>query len=72
MNGLSFTPQEQARSIQKIIPDYRQDYSPDFRQAIADSWPESLDDSAARNDWGWRPEFDIDRITKDMVKNLSQ
>ncbi len=72
MNGLSFTPEEQAKSIQKVVPHYRQSYSPDFRQAIAESWPESLDDSAARNDWGWNPEFDIDRITRDMVKNLSR
>ena len=72
MNGLSFTPEEQARSIQKVIPQYQQTYAPDFRQAIADSWPESLDDSAARQDWNWSPEFDLDRITKEMIGNLSK
>lgn len=71
MNGLSFTPDQQAKSIQKIIPHFKQTYAPDFRQAIADSWPESLDDSAARKDWGWKPDFNIDRISQEMIKNLS-
>jgi threonine 3-dehydrogenase len=71
MNGLSFTPEQQAKSIQKIIPNFKQTYAPDFRQAIAYSWPESLDDSAARSDWGWKPEFNIDRISQEMIKNLS-
>jgi nucleoside-diphosphate-sugar epimerase len=71
MNGLSFTPDQQAKSVQKIIPHFKQTYAPDFRQAIADSWPESLDDSAARKDWGWKPDFNIDRISQEMIKNLS-
>jgi threonine 3-dehydrogenase len=70
MNGCSFTPAQQAESISKVVPGYVQSYSPDFRQAIADSWPESLDDSQARMDWGWEPEFDLDRITKVMIENL--
>jgi len=72
MNGVSFTPEEQASSIMKEIPTYTQDYQPDFRQAIADSWPESLDDSLALKDWGWEPEFDLDKITKEMLTNLKK
>lgn len=70
MNGVSFTPAEQAESIKKMVPNYSQEYKPDFRQAIADSWPESLDDSCARKDWGWKPRFDLDAITKEMITNL--
>jgi nucleoside-diphosphate-sugar epimerase len=72
MSGVSFTPAEQALSIKKVVPQYTQDYKPDFRQAIADSWPESLDDSSARKDWGWQPEFDLDKITREMMSNLSK
>ena len=70
MNGCSFTPAEQASSIAKIIKGYEQNYSPDFRQAIADSWPQSLDDSQARKDWGWEPQFGLDQITMEMIANL--
>jgi threonine 3-dehydrogenase len=70
MNGCSFSPKDQAASIKKVIPTYSQLYAPDFRQEIADSWPESLDDSLARQDWGWKPRFDLDSITRDMIANL--
>ena len=70
ISAIDFTPKEQAASIQKIIPDFKIDYAPDFRQKIASSWPESIEDSVARNDWGWKPEFDLDAMTRDMLKNV--
>lgn len=70
ISAISFTPEEQAASIQKLMPDFKIDYAPDFRQKIAESWPESIDDSVAKKDWGWRPEFDLDGMTKDMLENI--
>lgn len=68
--GMTFNPAEITASIQKEIPDFRVSYKPDFRQAIADSWPASIDDSQARKDWGWKPEFDLDGMTRDMLLHL--
>ena len=68
--ALSFNPQELAASIQKHIPDFTINYQPDFRQAIADSWPASIDDAVARKDWGWRHTIDLDKMTKIMIDNL--
>ena len=68
--GVSFNPQEIAASIQKYIPDFSITYKPDFRQAIADSWPHSINDTEARNHWGWKPKYDLDGMTKDMLENL--
>ncbi|MGB0883266.1 MAG: NAD-dependent epimerase/dehydratase family protein [Flavobacteriales bacterium] len=72
IHAMSFTPNELAASIQKHIPDFTMTCEPDYRQAIAESWPASLDDSAAVNDWAWKPEFDIDRMTADMLRNLKK
>ena len=68
--ALSFNPQELAASIQKHIPDFTINYQPDFRQAIADSWPASIDDAVARKDWGWQHTIDLDKMTKVMIDNL--
>lgn len=72
LSAMSFSPEEIATAIQQHIPDFRIDYKPDYRQAIADSWPQSIDDSVARNDWGWSHEYDLERMTKDMLENLKQ
>jgi threonine 3-dehydrogenase len=64
VTGFSFTPKEVTESIQKQIPNFNATYLPDYRQAIADSWPRSLDDSIARKDWGWNPKFNLDSMSK--------
>ncbi len=68
--GLSFTPEEIANEIKKHIPDFTIAYNPDFRQAIADSWPASIDDSSARKDWAWKPRFDLSKMTSEMLAQL--
>lgn len=68
--GVSYAPEEVAQSIQIHLPDFKISYEPDFRQAIADSWPESIDDSAARKDWGWKHQYGLEEITEVMLKNL--
>jgi nucleoside-diphosphate-sugar epimerase len=70
--AMSFTPAEIALQIKNRIPDFSISYWPDFRQKIADSWPESLDDSQARKDWGWRHEFDLESMTVDMLAHLKE
>ncbi len=70
--GISFTPAEIAAEIQKHIPDFSIRYKPDFRQKIADSWPASIDDSCARNDWGWQHRFDMASMTEVMLENLKE
>lgn len=72
LSAMSFSPKEIAAAIQKHIPGFEISYAPDFRQQIADGWPQSIDDSAARADWGWKHEFDIDKMTGTMLENLKQ
>lgn len=72
LSAVSFTPKEIAESIKKHIPEFTIDYAPDFRQAIADSWPASIDDSFARNDWGWQHDFDMEKMTSVMLENLAK
>lgn len=68
--GMSFDPEEIAASIRKHIPNFTLSYNPDFRQAIADSWPQSINDAEAREHWNWKPEFDLDKMTEVMLTNL--
>jgi nucleoside-diphosphate-sugar epimerase len=70
LSGMSFSPKEIAGSIKKYIPAFSISYKPDYRQAIADSWPQSIDDTVARNDWGWKNEYDLDKMTREMLDNL--
>ena len=68
--GVSFTPKEISKEISKHIPNFEISYNSDFRQKIADSWPRSINDEHAKNDWGWRKEYDLEKMTKDMIINL--
>ncbi len=70
--GISFTPAELFQKIQEAFPAFHCSFEPDFRQAIAASWPESIDDSFARKDWGWKPKFDLTQITSEMIAQLSK
>lgn len=70
LSGCSFTPAELALEIRKIEPTFSINYAPDFRQAIADSWPKSIDDSAARSDWGWKENFGTAELVKVMMDNV--
>ncbi len=70
ISGMSFSPSEIASEIKKNIPEFTITYKPDYRQSIADSWPQSIDDNVARTDWGWKEEFNLEEMTKDMLNNL--
>jgi len=70
--GISFSAGQLAGEIRKHIPEFTCEYKPDFRQKIADSWPMSIDDSAARKEWGWKPNYDLATMTKDMLEKLSK
>ena len=70
LGAMSFTAKELAESIQKLIPDFEITYNPDYRQSYADSWPDSIDDTTARLDWGWEPQFDLEATTEIMLENL--
>ena len=69
--GMSFSAADLAAEIKKHIPDFTCEYEPDFRQAIADSWPRTIDDSAARDEWGWKPSYDLATMTIDMLERLT-
>ena len=72
VTAMSFAPEEIAAEVRKIIPDFKFGYDVDpVRQAIADSWPDSLDDSAAREQWGWKPEYDLASMSRDMIEKLT-
>ncbi len=68
--AISFTPKEIAEEIKNFIPEFDISYHSDFRQSIADSWPSSIDDSEARKDWGWQHQFDLEKISDSMLRNL--
>jgi nucleoside-diphosphate-sugar epimerase len=70
--AMSFSPEEIARVVEKHCPGFRMTYKPDFRQQIADSWPKSIDDHEAREHWGWRHEFDLEKMSTDMFMNLKK
>ena len=70
VSAISFSPAEIATCIKKHIPEFEIVYKPDYRQAIADSWPQSIDDTVARDDWNWKHEYDLEKLTADMLKNL--
>jgi nucleoside-diphosphate-sugar epimerase len=70
ISGMSFSPKEIGAEVKKHISDFEISYKPDYRQAIANSWPQSIDDSVARKDWGWKEEYDLSAMTSDMFANL--
>lgn len=70
VSAISFTPDEVASSIQKKLPDFSIIYKPDYRQEIASSWPDSICDEEARRDWKWSPDYDLDRMTGEMLQEL--
>jgi nucleoside-diphosphate-sugar epimerase len=67
---MSFSPKEIAAVIKEHIPEFAISYKADYRQNIANSWPQSIDDTVARKDWGWKEEYDLKRMVKDMLENL--
>lgn len=70
VSAISFSPEEIASEIKKHIPDFKITYEPDYRQSIAESWPQSIDDSVARKDWGWKEKYNLQAMVKDMFTNL--
>ena len=70
LSAMNFTPKELASAIHQHLPNFTISYKPDYRQAIADSWPDSIDDTKAREDWGWSPNYTLSKMTKDILENL--
>jgi len=72
VGSMSFTAGELAREIGRHIDEFSYDFSPDYRQELADSWPNSVDDRSARTEWGWQPEYDLEKMVRDMLVNLER
>ncbi len=72
VGGVSFNPEEIAAEIRRHLPGFEMSYQEDYRQAIANSWPQSIDDSHAQEDWGWKAEYDLSKMTGDMISNLKK
>ncbi|MHC1582020.1 MAG: L-threonine 3-dehydrogenase [Candidatus Syntropharchaeia archaeon] len=72
VTGMSFSAKELEEEIKSHIPDFECEYKPDFRQKIAETWPRSIDDSCAREEWGWKPDYDLKRMVKDMIEKLTR
>ena len=72
LSAISFSPKEMAEEIKKHFPKFKMSYKPDHRQAIADSWPQSIDDTEARKDWGWKPKYNLEKMTSIMLENLQK
>ncbi len=72
LGGISFTPEQITQEIRKYIPELEVTYQPDFRQSIAESWPRSISDKAAFDDWGWKHEYDLGKMTKVMIENIKR
>jgi nucleoside-diphosphate-sugar epimerase len=70
LGGISFTPKQLADAIKKHQPDFGIEYAPDYRQAIAESWPESIDDQKARDDWNWKERYDLNKTVEVMLKKV--
>lgn len=72
ISGMSFSPKEISSEIKKYVPEFTAIYVPDYRQKIAESWPQSIDDSVANKDWNWKPEYNLENMTTEMLKNMKQ
>ncbi|MCP4761694.1 MAG: NAD-dependent epimerase/dehydratase family protein [archaeon] len=72
VTGMSFSAEQLANEIKKHIPEFQIKYEPDYRQSIADSWPKTIDDSCAKEEWGWKPDYNLASMTKDMIEKLSE
>ena len=72
ISGMSFSPKEISREIKNHIPGFTTIYTPDYRQTIAESWPQSIDDTVAKKDWNWKPAYNLSNMTSDMLKNMKQ
>lgn len=71
MGGITYTPEELAESIKKIIPEFKIDYEPDSRQKIADKWPKSIDDQDSKNDWGWSYDITVDELARKIMDEIA-